>query len=84
MFERAALLNVILRTAWERWRIIARINGDYVARFITNLFFFTILVPFAIVAKLFTDPLGLRQSAASHWKTRKSVGVSIDEARSQF
>lgn len=77
-------MNLILRIAWERWRIIARINGDYVARFITNLFFFTILVPFAIVAKLFTDPLGLRQSGTSHWKTRKPVGVSIDEARSQF
>lgn len=75
-------MNPILRTAWERWRIIARINGDYVARFITNLFFFTILVPFAMAAKLFSDPLGLRQSTA--WKARKPVGASIDEARSQF
>ena len=77
-------MNVILHTAWERWQIIAKANGDYVARFITNLFFFTILVPFAIIAKTFTDPLGLRQTIASRWKTRKPVGVSIDEARSQF
>ena len=77
-------MNVILRTAWERWRIIAEINGDYVARFITNAFFFTILVPFAVGAKLFSDPLGLRHSAASQWKARKPVGVTIDEARSQF
>ena len=82
--ERANLLNLILRTAWERWRIIAEINGDYVARFITNAFFFTILVPFAVAAKIFTDPLGLHQSTASHWKPRKPVGTTIDEARSQF
>lgn len=59
-------------------------NGDYVARFITNLFYFTILVPFAIIAKLFTDPLGLRQTANPNWKARKPVGATIDDARSQF
>ncbi len=76
-------MNSILRIAWARWRIIAHINGDYVARFITNLFYFSIMVPFALGAKLFSDPLDLRKKAPS-WKERKPVGASIPEARSQF
>jgi hypothetical protein len=81
---RDGLLKAIFRAAWERWQIIGRINGDYIARFVANLFYFTILVPFAIGVKLFTDPLELRRTAASHWKERNPVGATIDEARSQF
>jgi hypothetical protein len=77
-------LNSILRIAWTRWRIIAHINGDYVARFITNLFFFSLMIPFALGAKLFSDPLDLRTSMVPHWKERKPVGASLEEARSQF
>jgi hypothetical protein len=81
---RDELLKAIARVAWERWQIISHINGEYVARFVTNLFYFTILVPFAIGVKLFTDPLDLRRTAASHWKEHKPVGATIDDARSQF
>ncbi len=77
-------MDSVLRIAWERWRIIGHINGDYVARFITNLFFFSIMIPFAFGARLFMDPLDLRQSKAPQWKERKPVGASLDEARSQF
>lgn len=78
------MLKALFRVAWERWQIIGHINGEYIARFVTNLFYFTILVPFAIGVKLFTDPLELRQTAASHWKERKPVGATMDDARSQF
>jgi len=76
-------LNSIPRIAWTRWRIIGHINGDYVARSITNLFFFSIMIPFALGAKLFSDPLDLRSKVLS-WKERKPVGASLGEARSQF
>ncbi len=77
-------MNQILRTAWTRWQIIAHINGDYLARFVTNLFFFTILVPFAIGARLFSDPLALRKVTSNPWSARKAVGATPDDARSQF
>ncbi len=77
-------MNAILRTAWDRWQIIAHVNGDYVARFMVNFFYFTILVPFAYITKLFMDPLDIRPKAASHWKARKPVGAAINDARSQF
>ena len=77
-------LKDILQTAWQRWQIIAHINGDYVARFVVNAFYFTIMIPFALGARLFTDPLQLRNIPQAHWKERKAVGASLDEARSQF
>ncbi len=77
-------MNAILRTAWERWQIIGHINGEYIARFITNLFYFTILVPFGLGVRLFADPLGLRKGSSSYWKARKPVSTALDDARSQF
>ena len=72
----------IFRLAWERWRIIGRVNADYVGRVVTIMFYYTILVPFAIGLRLFGDPLGLKRSAG--WLDRKPVGAGLDEARSQF
>ncbi len=77
-------MNAILRTAWERWQIIGHINGEYVSRFITNFFYFTILVPFGLGVRLFADPLSLRKGASSSWKARKPVNTALDDARSQF
>ena len=71
----------ILQIAWDRWQIIGKINGDYIARGATTVFYFTILVPFALGVRWFSDPLDLRGKAA--WKTRKPVGATIDDAREQ-
>ena len=75
-------MSQILRVAWDRWQTIAHINGDYVARVLVNLFYFTILVQSALGVKFLTDPLASR--GAAHWISRKAVGAKLDEARSQF
>ncbi len=72
----------ILRIAWERWRIIGHVNADYVGRIVTVAFYYTVLVPFAIGARLLMDPLKLKRPAA--WSKRPPVGTTLDEARSQF
>jgi len=76
-------LGNILRLAWNRWRLISRINGDYLARIVVNLFYFTILVPFALGVEWFSDPLELR-STKVHWLERKPVSTKLDDARGQF
>ncbi|HLY24715.1 MAG TPA: hypothetical protein VKQ72_00155 [Aggregatilineales bacterium] len=73
----------IFRTAWDRWQIIARINGDYIARLVVNLFYFTIMVPFALGVKFLTDPLALHGKRTA-WLERKAVGSKLTDARSQF
>lgn len=75
----------LLRIAWDRFQIIGQANGDYIARFITWVMYFTLVVPFALIARFLVDPLGLRKKyAESYWRPKKPVGTSLDEARSQF
>ncbi|MEP7289959.1 MAG: hypothetical protein ABI947_29790 [Chloroflexota bacterium] len=76
-------MNDILRIAWDRWQIIGKINGDYLARLFVNGFYFTVMVPFALGVKLFTDPLALRRVADVHWIDRNPVSATLDDARGQ-
>jgi hypothetical protein len=76
-------LNRILQIAWQRWQVIAHVNGDYIARLFVNLFYFTVLVPFALITKL-SDPLALRNAQNAEWKTRKPVSAKLEDARNQF
>lgn len=71
------------QTAWKRWEIIGKVYGDIQARGFAVLFYFTLFVPFALVARLSSDPLQLRKSPA-RWLDKVPVGKTLDEARRQF
>ena len=76
------MLVRVLRLAWARWQIIAKINGDAIARLTAISFYYTIFALFAIGAKAFVDPLKLKRP--SGWVDRHPVGSSLSDAREQF
>jgi uncharacterized membrane protein len=53
-------MMALLRAAWERWKRIARIIGEFQSRVLLTVFYFVLLMPFALVARA-KDPLALRQ-----------------------
>lgn len=76
-------MNQIVRLAWDRFTIIAGIVGDVQGRIIVTLFYFTILVPFGLGARLFGDSLHLRPGASSGWIERPPVPNDFENARRQ-
>ncbi len=74
-------MNKILHLAWDRFTIIAGIVGDVQGRVIVTLFYFTLLVPFGIGARLFSD--SLRIKAGPQWLDRPPVENGLEEARRQ-
>jgi len=77
------MLSGLLRVAWDRWKIIGDVYGDFQARFFAVLFYFTLFVPFALGVRLLSDPLSIRQ-LPKKWLDRVPVGSTVDEARRQF
>ena len=59
------------RRLWEGWKRIARKIGDFNARVILTLFYFILLLPFAMILKLFTDPLGIKKKEHIGWHNRE-------------
>jgi len=62
------------RRLWEGWKKIAQIIGDFNARVILTVFYFVLLCPFALMLKLFTDPLEIKKKEHVGWHEKKEDG----------
>jgi hypothetical protein len=71
---------------WEWWVPIAHKIGNFQARLILTVFYFTLFMPFAILVKLFTDPLRIKPKTKKGWIERKDERVDdlLERARKQF
>jgi hypothetical protein len=78
-------LQGIRSVAWARLKVIATIVGDVNARVIVILFYFTILVPFGMLSRLFGDPLHLKpqQDSPTYWLNREPVQNELETAKRQ-
>jgi len=70
--------------AWERWKVIAHKIGNFQARLILVIFYFVVVPPFALIVKLFKDPLTLHPpQKESLWVEGPVADPSLSAARRQ-
>jgi hypothetical protein len=75
----------ITRAVWNGWRARARNIGDFQSRLLLTVFYFTVLVPFALLLRLFGDPFRLHgRTPGTAWCQRAATDSSMDGARRQF
>lgn len=78
-------LVALLKLAWARWKVIAHIIGNFQARVLLTLFYFVVVPPFALIVKLFKDPLALRGGAGdSYWVSRPAPDPPELHGKRQF
>jgi hypothetical protein len=69
----------------KAWREIASYIGDFQARLLLTMFYFTILAPFGLLVRLFSDPLRVHNPEKhSGWTKRETRQASLETARRQF
>lgn len=71
------------REAWRLWKRFGHAVGDVVGRVAMTVFYFTILVPFALYSRATKDPLTLRRRTAA-WIDADQQDDRLDAARRQF
>lgn len=71
------------RRAWALWQRFGHAMGDFLARVVLTAFYFTILVPFAFIAKAVRDPLGQKLQPGAFWTTHADYATDLDIARRQ-
>lgn len=77
-------MRQIVRVMWERMKVIASVVGDVEAKVIVTLFYFTILAPFGLISRLFSDPLHRKAPANPQlWVERPPVHNELDAAKRQ-
>ncbi len=74
----------IVHFAWQRFKIITAVIGDVQGRLIATLFYFTVLVPFGIASRIFSDPLNMKRSSpTTNWLDRVPVSEQLEAAKRQ-
>lgn len=70
-----------LQFAWKRFTLITTVLGEIQGRFFITAFYYTILVPFGIGSRLFTDPL--HRKSDTQWHERPAVPTDLESAQQQ-
>jgi len=75
----------LFRRLWNRYKeFFARI-GSFQTGIDLTLFFFTILVPAALISKISADPLGLKfHDNKTYWLNRLEKNDNLEQSKRQF
>ena len=74
-----------MRRLWDGWKEIAGYIGDFQARLLLTVFYFTVALPFGVLTRLVSDPLHVRDlPAASGWMKRQTRDTDLSDAQRQF
>jgi hypothetical protein len=71
-----------LKRAWEAWKKIAHKIGNFQARIILTVFYAVLVFPFGMGARLFTDPLRIKQRPRQ-WLDHPNEACDLEWARKQ-
>ncbi len=78
-------MKTVAAWVWRHWTELTHYIGDFQARSLLTLLYFTWLVPFGLLVRFFVDPLGIRRPPASTaWKQRTVQQQDLQVLRRQF
>jgi len=73
------------KNLWELWKDFSKRMGGFQSRILLSFIFFILIAPFAIIIKIFSDPLNLKiQPRDTHWQERKEPSWSLEDYKRQF
>jgi len=73
-----------VRHLWEGWKRVARKIGNFQARVLLTIFYFTIFCPFALAVQWSSDPVAIKSKTRTGWRVLIAPkGSHLDRARKQ-
>ena len=79
-------MKIVAARAWRNWTELTHYMGDFQARLLLTLLYFTWLLPFGLLLRLFGDPLDIRRAPpeSTGWKKRAVQQRDLQALRRQF
>lgn len=75
---------ILIKDFWRGWKAFGQFLGDWLARLVLTIFYFTILVPFGVGVRLFSDPLHIKKQPAELWRSRATGDQKFEDVARQF
>jgi len=74
----------LLRQLWQEWLVLARHIGNFQARVLITLVYFTLILPFGLVVTYSRDVLRMKRVPANRaWLERVTRDFDLEQARRQ-
>jgi hypothetical protein len=73
----------LIKNFWHNWKAFGQFLGDWLARVVLTIFYFTILIPFGLGVRLFADPLQIKELPNPNWRPRTTGDQKIDDVLRQ-
>ena len=75
----------LLKKLLQNWKNFSERIGNFQSRIILSFFFFILVSPFALVVRIFSDPLRIKHlSDKSHWIPKKETKIDLEQFKRQF
>ncbi len=79
-----AVSGGIFKRGWRRWNHFAGKMGNVQGRLLMGYFYFIVVAPFGVIARLFSDPLNIKKRPEqSEWHPKEPTDLTIQGAREQ-
>lgn len=75
---------LLIKDFWHGWKAFGQFMGDWLARVVLTIFYFTILVPFGLGVRLFSDPLQIKTAPAALWRPRDTGDQTLEDTLRQY
>jgi len=69
----------VLKKIWEAWKKIGAAIGDFIARVVLSILYFTIVLPFGLITRLGHDPLDLKPEGMVQWQERSTKDETLED-----
>ncbi len=81
---RTAVAGNLFKRGWHRWSDFAGRMGAIQGRLLMGFFYFLVITPFGLVARLFTDSLAIKKEPEkTNWKAKEQSDLSLEAAAEQ-
>jgi hypothetical protein len=71
----------ILKRIWSVWKKLGTAIGDFLARIVLSILYFTLVLPFGLITCLTRDPLDLDPDSQTRWHDRRTNDHTIEDGR---
>ncbi|MDM8528983.1 hypothetical protein QUF58_12350 [Anaerolineales bacterium HSG24] len=69
---------------WASWKAFGHFLGNILGRIAMTIFYFTILVPYGIGVRLFSDPLQIKTQPNTLWRPRATGDKTLQDIKRQY
>ena len=79
------LYLILMKKLWEKWKEFSLIIGSFMSRLILSIIYFTLILPYGLGVRFFSDPLAIKSiPRESGWKPYPGVEPSLQNFQQQY